>query len=50
MRDNSEKSMITIIVSAIGLSGGVYELVAVLGYICFGNNIKDNIILECNDI
>ncbi|KAI8885754.1 hypothetical protein K501DRAFT_179311 [Backusella circina FSU 941] len=46
MGDNSEKSMISVIKSAIGLAGGIYEVVAVLGYICFGNTVKDNIILE----
>ncbi|RCH78733.1 hypothetical protein CU098_001126, partial [Rhizopus stolonifer] len=46
LKDNSEKSVIKVIVSSIGSAGFIYELVAILGYLSFGKYVKGNIILE----
>jgi amino acid permease len=47
LRDNSEKSVIRVIGLSIGSATFIYELVAILGYISFGKDVKGNIILEC---
>ncbi|KAG1461218.1 hypothetical protein G6F46_004116 [Rhizopus delemar] len=46
LKDNSERSVIRVILNSIGSAAFIYELVAVLGYLSFGKNVKGNIILE----
>ncbi|KAI7877128.1 hypothetical protein K492DRAFT_166391 [Lichtheimia hyalospora FSU 10163] len=46
LKDNSRRSMIKVILWAIGSAAAVYELVATVGYLSFGRNAKGNIILE----
>ncbi|KAG0844674.1 hypothetical protein G6F18_001656 [Rhizopus arrhizus] len=46
LKDNSERSVTRVILNSIGSAAFIYELVAVLGYLSFGKNVKGNIILE----
>ncbi|KTW32023.1 uncharacterized protein T551_00705 [Pneumocystis jirovecii RU7] len=47
IRDNSHKKLTSLIIISIGISGFIYIIVAVLGYLSFGINIPGNIILAC---
>ncbi|KAG7291374.1 hypothetical protein NEMBOFW57_001391 [Staphylotrichum longicolle] len=44
IRDNSPGSVITVIGSSIGSAASVYILVAITGYLTFGNDVKGNIV------
>ncbi|KAI9209651.1 vacuolar amino acid transporter 5 [Polychytrium aggregatum] len=44
IRDNTIGRMSKVIVASIGTSFTVYELIGVIGYITFGNNVSDNVI------
>ncbi|ORE03134.1 hypothetical protein BCV72DRAFT_296705 [Rhizopus microsporus var. microsporus] len=46
LSDNSERSIIQVIVNSIGSAAFIYELVAILGYLSFGKDVNGNIILE----
>ncbi|KAI8985068.1 transmembrane amino acid transporter protein-domain-containing protein [Pilobolus umbonatus] len=46
IRDNSEKSIVRVITSSIGMAAFIYEVVAILGYLSFGKDVRGNIILE----
>lgn len=50
MSDNSERSIIRVIVNSIGSAAFIYELVAILGYLSFGKDVNGNIILECKEM
>ncbi|KAG6040819.1 hypothetical protein E4U41_006990 [Claviceps citrina] len=45
IQDNSASSLVRVILSSIGSAAGIYILVAITGYITFGNDIVGNIIL-----
>ncbi|KAG5999461.1 hypothetical protein E4U54_001836 [Claviceps lovelessii] len=45
IKDNSPSSLIRVVVSSIGSAAGIYILVAITGYITFGNDIVGNIVL-----
>ncbi|KZT34352.1 hypothetical protein SISSUDRAFT_1072148 [Sistotremastrum suecicum HHB10207 ss-3] len=44
LRDNSRKRMNTIIGTAIGSATATYEVIAILGYLTFGDKVRANII------
>ncbi|KAM7187157.1 Transmembrane amino acid transporter domain containing protein [Naviculisporaceae sp. PSN 640] len=44
IKDNSPKSLLTVIASSIGSAAAIYILVALTGYFTFGSNIQPNII------
>ncbi|KAG5926772.1 hypothetical protein E4U42_002966 [Claviceps africana] len=45
IKDNSPSSLIRVVLLSIGSAAGIYILVAITGYITFGNDIVGNIIL-----
>ncbi|KAG5916119.1 hypothetical protein E4U61_003959 [Claviceps capensis] len=45
IKDNSPPAMVRVVSASIGSAAGIYILVAITGYITFGNNIVGNIIL-----
>lgn len=47
IKDNSPSSMVRVVVSSIGSAASIYIVVAVTGYITFGNDIVGNIVLMC---
>ncbi|KZF23040.1 amino acid transporter [Xylona heveae TC161] len=44
IRDNSPKSTTSVVASSIGSSAAVYALVAITGYLSFGNNVRGNLV------
>lgn len=47
IKDNSPSSMVRVVVSSIGSAASIYLVVAITGYITFGNDIVGNIVLMC---
>lgn len=47
IKDNSPASMVTVVSSSIGSAFCIYILVAITGYITFGNAIVGNIVSMC---
>jgi len=47
IQDNSPGSIVGVIGSSIGSAASVYVLVAITGYLTFGNNVDANIISMC---
>lgn len=47
IKDNSPSSMVRVIVLSIGSAASIYLVVAITGYITFGNDIVGNIVLMC---
>lgn len=47
IQDPSPSSMIRVVASSIGSAAAIYILVAITGYITFGNDIVGNIVLMC---
>lgn len=45
--DNTPGSMVAVVGSSIGSAGFIYLLVAITGYITFGNSVVGNIIMMC---
>ncbi|KAG5931711.1 hypothetical protein E4U53_001648 [Claviceps sorghi] len=45
IKDNSPSSLIRVVLSSIGSAAAIYILVAITGYITFGNEIVGNIVL-----
>ncbi|OAA47122.1 Amino acid transporter, transmembrane [Metarhizium rileyi] len=45
IKDNSPSSMVRVVVSSIGSAASIYLVVAITGYITFGNDIVGNIVL-----
>ncbi|KAI9478452.1 MAG: transmembrane amino acid transporter protein-domain-containing protein [Benjaminiella poitrasii] len=46
LKDNSENSIVKVICTSIGSAAGIYEMVAIIGYLSFGKDVLGNIILE----
>ncbi|KAL2269327.1 hypothetical protein VTJ83DRAFT_1511 [Remersonia thermophila] len=44
IKDNSPSSIMTVIGSSIGSAASIYILVAITGYLTFGNDVKGNIV------
>lgn len=49
INDNSPSSLVRVIASSIGSAASIYVLVAVTGYITFGNSIVGNIVSMCKN-
>jgi amino acid permease len=47
IKDNSPASIVGVIGSSIGSAASVYVLVAITGYLTFGNEVKGNIVGMC---
>lgn len=47
LKDTRPGNVITMIGSSIGSAASIYVLVAITGYITFGNDVKGNIIMMC---
>ena len=47
IKDNSPLSIVGVIGSSIGSAASVYILVAITGYLTFGNDVVGNIISMC---
>lgn len=47
IKDNSPGSLVGVIGSSIGSAASVYVLVAITGYLTFGNEIQGNIVGMC---
>lgn len=45
LKDNSPGNVVSMIASSIGSAASIYVLVAITGYITFGNDVKANIIM-----
>jgi len=50
INDNSPSSMVKVVASSIGSAASIYVLVAVTGYITFGNSIVGNIVSMCKNL
>jgi amino acid permease len=47
IKDNSPSSIVAVIGASIGTAASVYILVAITGYLTFGNDIQGNIVSMC---
>lgn len=47
MKDNSPLQTTSVVTASIGSAGSTYVLVAVTGYLSFGDNIAGNIVSMC---
>lgn len=47
IKDNSPGSIVAVIASSIGSAAFIYILVAITGYLTFGNAVKGNIVGMC---
>jgi amino acid permease len=47
IKDNSPASIMGVITSSIGSAASIYILVAITGYLTFGNDIAGNIVSMC---
>lgn len=47
IKDNSPPSIVRVVGSSIGSAASIYVLVAITGYITFGNAIVGNIVSMC---
>lgn len=47
IQNNSQRSITSVIVASIGSAASVYVLVAITGYLSFGNNVAGNIVGMC---
>ena len=45
--DNSHFQTTSVVLTSIGTSGSIYLLVAITGYLSFGNNVAGNIVAQC---
>ena len=45
--NNSSFRITGVVVASIGVAAFIYVLVAITGYISFGNDIADNIVMMC---
>lgn len=45
--DNSHFQTTSVVLSSIGSAGSIYILVAITGYLSFGNNVAGNIVGQC---
>lgn len=47
LKDNSPSSVVGVVGSSIGSAASIYILVAITGYITFGNDVVGNIVSMC---
>lgn len=47
MRDKSQPKATGVVTTSIGTAAAIYVLVAVTGYLSFGDNVKGNIVGMC---
>jgi len=47
IEDNSPRRTTAVVTASIGTSGGIYILVAITGYLTFGDNVVGNIVSQC---
>lgn len=47
LKDNSPGSIMGVVGSSIGSAASIYILVAITGYITFGNSVVGNIVSMC---
>lgn len=47
IQDNSPFKTTSVVTASIGSAGLIYVLVAITGYLSFGNNVMDNIVAQC---
>ena len=47
IKDNSPFRTTSVVSSSIGTAGGIYVLVAITGYLSFGDNVVGNIVSQC---
>jgi len=45
--DNSPFKTTSVVLASVGSSGSIYLLVAVTGYLSFGNHVAGNIVGQC---
>ena len=50
MKDNSPFKTTAVVTSSIGTAGLIYLLVAITGYLSFGDNVVGNIVSQCESI
>ncbi len=50
IKDNSPGSIVGVISASIGSAASIYVLVAITGYLTFGNSVDGNIISMCEYI
>lgn len=49
IKDNTPGSVVRVVGSSIGSAASIYVLVAITGYITFGNSIVGNIVSMCKN-
>lgn len=47
IQDNSPARTTGVVTASIGTSGSIYILVAITGYLTFGDNVVGNIVSQC---
>lgn len=47
IKDTSPASIVGVVGSSIGSASGMYVLVAITGYLTFGNDVSGNIVSMC---
>mgnify|MGYP001165868986 FL=1 len=47
IEDNSPFKTGSVVLASIGSSGSIYLLVAITGYLTFGDNVAGNIVAQC---
>lgn len=47
IKDNSPGSVIGVVGTSIGTAASIYTVVAITGYLTFGNAVKGNIVMMC---
>lgn len=47
IKDDSQSSMTSVVSASVGTAAGVYLLVALTGYLTFGDNVVGNIVSQC---
>lgn len=47
IKDNSPGSVIGVVGTSIGTAASIYIVVAITGYLTFGNAVKGNIVMMC---
>lgn len=50
LEDNSPGSVVTVVGSSIGSAASIYILVAITGYLTFGNSVVGNIVSMCKSM
>jgi amino acid permease len=47
IKDNSPRNTFNVILTSIGSAASIYVLVAITGYLSFGDNVTGNIVSMC---